>query len=267
MADQKDLSFQEWEEEHQRQVDLFNQSQPDIESLMIYLPEEEFWGLVWQGVKAEFDEADILGDPSAVSQSVLGIQNQMETRFSVLTYNILHPDWAKPDRYPNLPSTILEWSHRLPVILAQLRESKADIICLQEVDASSIHADLCVPLAESGYSGFWQQTKSRLKALRKWNGEAKSKPNTMVCATFVRNDTFRCVGQVSGSRHLTLALCLLDDDPQRVMTITNVHLESIQVLGALQLHETHIRKLGPEVDLVCGDFNEDISGLFSSGRI
>ncbi len=285
MSAPEDLSSHEREAEHQRRVQLFEQQQPDIESLITYLPVEECWNRVHQAEMKESAQKDLSAHEREAEQPDIkslitclpeeefwnqvrqGVQAEMkesesyepiETKmsFSVLTYNILHPDWAKPDRYPNVPSSILEWSYRLPLIIAKLRESKADIICLQEVDASSFHADLYAPMAESGYSGFWQQNKSRLKALLKWNGEAKSKPNTMVCATFIRNDKFQYVGQVSGSRHLTLSLRTLDS-PQ-LLTITNVHLESIQVPDALQLHATHIRNLGKEVDLVCGDFNEDI---------
>ncbi len=52
----------------------------------------------------------------------------------VLSYNLLADRLAHASRYPHIPRSILAFNYRGPRIVAEIRESEADILCLQEVD-------------------------------------------------------------------------------------------------------------------------------------
>eukprot|EP00547_Thalassionema_nitzschioides_P001745 CAMPEP_0194216212 /NCGR_PEP_ID=MMETSP0156-20130528/18538_1 /TAXON_ID=33649 /ORGANISM="Thalassionema nitzschioides, Strain L26-B" /LENGTH=530 /DNA_ID=CAMNT_0038944927 /DNA_START=389 /DNA_END=1981 /DNA_ORIENTATION=- len=76
-------------------------------------------------------------------------------RVRVMTYNLLADQYAKqiaPDHYA---SDIVERSRRMPLLIHEILSYQADIICLQEVDAS-IYEALYLPILKAkGYEGFF----------------------------------------------------------------------------------------------------------------
>eukprot|EP00798_Chlamydomonas_sp_ICE-L_P025637 gene25637-11295_t len=54
------------------------------------------------------------------------------SRFKVLQWNVLADGLAQSGDFINVPPEILEWRFRAPLVLQELTDSEADIICLQE---------------------------------------------------------------------------------------------------------------------------------------
>jgi len=178
--------------------------------------------------------------------------------FRLLSWNIMHPDFAGMDKYPYCDAKNLEWSNRHPKILQHLQEYKADIICLQEVDASTIDTDFIQPLQHLGYSCIWQATKQRLRALAKWqlSGAVADKPNTIVCAIFFNSRFMEVAGTRNiGSRLVTVIL--QDSCSMKNITLTNVHLDAYKTPEASAARCGHMEKLkAEECHIVVGDFND-----------
>ncbi|KAF2835829.1 hypothetical protein M501DRAFT_941219 [Patellaria atrata CBS 101060] len=108
----------------------------------------------------------------------------LDDRFSVISWNTLCDKYATQSQYGYTPSAALDWGHRKEVILDEIRNRNADIICLQEVDLESFNDFFRSALAHNDYKGvFWN--KSRAKTM----GEREAK---LVdgCATFYRNKRF-----------------------------------------------------------------------------
>lgn len=70
--------------------------------------------------------------------------------FRVMTFNTLADGLAQHGDFIHCPRTILDWEHRLPLLIQEILESQADIICLQEVN----HFDqIYTALQPLGYAG------------------------------------------------------------------------------------------------------------------
>ncbi|GAQ84331.1 CCR4-NOT transcription complex subunit 6 [Klebsormidium nitens] len=78
----------------------------------------------------------------------------LTSRVRILTWNTLADGLAQHGDFVKVPSKLLDWESRAPVLLRELEESGADVICLQEVN----HFDDCfLPgLEKLGYSGRFQ---------------------------------------------------------------------------------------------------------------
>jgi endonuclease/exonuclease/phosphatase family metal-dependent hydrolase len=59
--------------------------------------------------------------------------SKVSKQFSLVSWNILAPDYASPKKYPWVAGKYLEWSHREPLIVKELLTLDTDIIFLQEV--------------------------------------------------------------------------------------------------------------------------------------
>jgi len=70
----------------------------------------------------------------------------------VLQWNILADGLAQAGDFIRVDPAVLEWPYRLPLILAELQEADADVICLQEVNR---YEDLASVLRTAGYEGFF----------------------------------------------------------------------------------------------------------------
>lgn len=81
-----------------------------------------------------------------------------------MTYNILCERYATPSKYGYVPEKFLSWSFRRQVILQELLEQDADIICMQELDRNSFEDFFRGRLAARGYKGVFAQ-KSRAETL------------------------------------------------------------------------------------------------------
>lgn len=66
--------------------------------------------------------------------------------------------------YGYVPERVLSWAYRKTLILDEIREQNADIICLQELDRNSYDDWFRGKLAEHGYKGYFAQ-KSRAETL------------------------------------------------------------------------------------------------------
>lgn len=84
--------------------------------------------------------------------------------FQVVCYNILCDKYATANQYGYAASWALNWEYRRDLILQQLITAKADIICLQEVDADSFDEYFMDRLKDEEYAGV-HQPKSRAKTM------------------------------------------------------------------------------------------------------
>jgi CCR4-NOT transcription complex subunit 6 len=99
---------------------------------------------------------------------------------SVVSYNILCDRYATASQYGYTPSADLAWSHRKMVILDELREYDADIVCLQEVDRENYDDFSQNDLKANDYRGiFWPKSRAKTMA----DKEAKLVDG---CATFYK---------------------------------------------------------------------------------
>ncbi|KFM23754.1 2',5'-phosphodiesterase 12 [Auxenochlorella protothecoides] len=81
-------------------------------------------------------------------------------RLRVVSYNILADQYAATERaksvlFGHCPEKYLRPTHRRPLILGQLLEFQADILCLQEVDESAFRGLLEPGLRDAGYNGVY----------------------------------------------------------------------------------------------------------------
>lgn len=81
-----------------------------------------------------------------------------------LTYNILCDRYATPSYYGWVPERVLGWAYRKTLLIDEMREMNADIICLQELDRTSYDEFFRPELAVSGYKGYYGQ-KGRAETL------------------------------------------------------------------------------------------------------
>ncbi|KAJ1951685.1 Glucose-repressible alcohol dehydrogenase transcriptional effector, partial [Dispira parvispora] len=58
---------------------------------------------------------------------------------TVMSYNILSSRYATPQQYGYVPSWALDWDHRRDIILKEILERDADIVCLQELETSEFY--------------------------------------------------------------------------------------------------------------------------------
>ncbi|KAJ1972122.1 Glucose-repressible alcohol dehydrogenase transcriptional effector [Dimargaris xerosporica] len=82
---------------------------------------------------------------------------------SVLSYNILSSRYATPQSYGYVPTWALNWDYRKDFILQEILGLSADIVCLQEVEASQFDDFFKEQMAkEGGYEGvFWIKSRAR----------------------------------------------------------------------------------------------------------
>ncbi|KAJ1923856.1 Glucose-repressible alcohol dehydrogenase transcriptional effector [Tieghemiomyces parasiticus] len=82
---------------------------------------------------------------------------------SVLSYNILSSKYASPQMYGYVPSWVLTWEYRKEFILQEIQALNADVVCLQEVEASQYEEFFRDQLSSGGgYAGtFWPKSRAR----------------------------------------------------------------------------------------------------------
>ncbi|PSK54056.1 Glucose-repressible alcohol dehydrogenase transcriptional effector [Elsinoe australis] len=107
-----------------------------------------------------------------------------EDRFTVFDCNILCPKYVTVTQYPYVPSRALAWDRRREMVIKEIRDRNADIICLQEIDSESFNEEFRPQLASDDYKGiFWQKSRAQTMAER----EAKLVDG---CATFWKNSKY-----------------------------------------------------------------------------
>ncbi|KAK4049091.1 Glucose-repressible alcohol dehydrogenase transcriptional effector [Microbotryomycetes sp. JL221] len=113
----------------------------------------------------------------------------LEEQFSLLCYNILCEKYATAQMYGYTPSWALSWDYRKELILTEVMNYAADIVCLQEVDIEQYETFFLENLSRHEYDGVYYP-KSRARTM---SGEEKRHVDG--CATFFKNTTFALVEQ------------------------------------------------------------------------
>lgn len=99
---------------------------------------------------------------------------------SVLSYNILCDKYATSSQFGYSSSEVLSWDYRKDLIIREVKEHNADIVCMQEVDQESYNEFFRRELAYHDYRGvFWPKSRAKTMAER----EAKLVDG---CATFFK---------------------------------------------------------------------------------
>jgi CCR4-NOT transcription complex subunit 6 len=103
------------------------------------------------------------------------------SKFSLLSFNILCDAYVNPSHYGFVPQEVLNWDYRKTLILDEIRERNADVVCLQECNAEAFNDYFRPMLAHNDYKGlFWQKSRSRTMSEK----EARLVDG---CATFYKN--------------------------------------------------------------------------------
>lgn len=176
----------------------------------------------------------------------------------IMSYNILAPTYARPDRYPFTDRDLLTWEARRDRLTARLRGSGADVICLQEVEAY-IFQYLQGVLEPYGLEGIYAQKR-------------QGRPDG--CATFY--NTERVVRLASRAHHYCdgdgecdsghVALIARLEADGRAMTAINTHIRwgSPDERGRAHIGYRQVSELLDKVIsrveepcIVCGDFNAE----------
>lgn len=120
--------------------------------------------------------------PSNAYQSDPNDPNEL----SLLCYNILCDSYATEKMFGFSPVRTRSWEYRKDLIIGEIEDRDADIVCLQEIDQLSFYDVFCPKLAYKGYKGvFWPKTRA----------STMSGPERQAvdgCATFYKNE--KCVG-------------------------------------------------------------------------
>ncbi|KAH3679503.1 hypothetical protein WICMUC_000924 [Wickerhamomyces mucosus] len=111
-------------------------------------------------------------------------EEEEENSFTVYSHNILCHHYATKKLFNYTPSWALSWEYRRDILKNQILGSKADVICLQEVETQSFE-DFWTPLMhDHGYRGLFH---AKYRARRMNEKEAKKVDG---CAIFYKVDTF-----------------------------------------------------------------------------
>ncbi|TDL26099.1 glucose-repressible alcohol dehydrogenase transcriptional effector [Rickenella mellea] len=133
-------------------------------------PPERMWKMLQTDAERKAQESD----PS------------VET-FSVLCYNILCERCATEQLYGYTPAWALGWEYRKELILTEVMNYDADILCLQEVDIAQYENYFLQHLAEQDYEGvYWP--KSRANTM-----EDPQRRLVDGCATFFKASKYQLV--------------------------------------------------------------------------
>lgn len=95
--------------------------------------------------------------------------------------------YCTTSHYGYNPSEVLSWDYRKNIILGEVKDHDADIVCLQEVDMESYNEFFRRELAYNDYRGvFWPKSRAKTMAER----EAKLVDG---CATFFKSSKYICL--------------------------------------------------------------------------
>ncbi|EJU04423.1 hypothetical protein DACRYDRAFT_76875 [Dacryopinax primogenitus] len=107
--------------------------------------------------------------------------------FTVVNYNILCERYAPQSLYGYTPAWALRWDYRRQLVLDEITNLNAELVCLQEVDVQTFEEYFVPKLADLGYEGFlWPKSRARTMAkddARRVDG----------CAIFYRQEVFQLI--------------------------------------------------------------------------
>ena len=116
------------------------------------------------------------------------VQGQRGMPFRIVSYNILSEIYATRQMYPHLDSWALAWPYRRMLLIKEIMEMHADVICLQEVQADHYERDLLPALQSMNYDGFYvQKSRESMGAYGKIDGCAIF----WNCSKFMLVDSFQ----------------------------------------------------------------------------
>jgi len=189
----------------------------------------------------------------------------------VLQWNVLADGLAQNGDFVNVPSSVLEWERRWPLILTEIQEADADLICLQEVNK---YEDFFLPaMKEAGYGSFYlpKQNSPALKYGAPSDG----------CAIFYRASKFELRNEPIGKSYVSkdgiimnqgfIILSLIDKSENRDFILATTHLKAkneteseearnlqvSQLLQELTAFRTGLDQDAEVPIIVCGDFNAE----------
>ena len=147
--------------------------------------------------------------------SKLDTNNNMK-QISFLSWNILSQNLfdSTPKWYKHVKSDApVSWVERFPRIVSEILESRADVICLQEVEFVAYKNDFQSTMEDHGYSSIMQ------KGSRK-----RAEDGGYGVATFWRKDRFQLCDSIHRSR--TMVTILSDAlNSGYCLAVVNCHLE------------------------------------------
>ncbi|HEX4516727.1 MAG TPA: endonuclease/exonuclease/phosphatase family protein [Polyangiaceae bacterium] len=172
--------------------------------------------------------------------------------FTFVTWNVLAPSYVRASYYPRTDARYLDPLWRAPAVVARARSLDCDVMCFQEVEASTFDA-LRMGLAAHSYAG--------VHALK------ENKPDG--CAVFFRVDRFQLVESRrivyrDGSGHVA-QLVTFDHEGKRI-AVVNTHLKwdpqdtpAALKFGFRQASEIIVmlqsERARHAAQIVCGDLN------------
>ena len=107
--------------------------------------------------------------------------------FTTMCYNVLCDKYATRQYYGYCPAWALAWDYRKKLILDDIKNFNADIICLQELETEQFYQYFLPELKQCDYDGIFSP-KSRAKTM----GE-HDKKHVDGCAIFFKTTRFQLV--------------------------------------------------------------------------
>ena len=130
----------------------------------------------------------VLGAPMApLPRSFIGESTEgVDPSLRVASYNILAEIYATAHAYPYCERWALEWQYRARVVIQELIDTNADVICLQEAQRDHFERDVEPAMKSAGYEGlFTQKSREAMGAAGKVDG----------CAMFWKTTKYRVAEQ------------------------------------------------------------------------
>ena len=155
--------------------------------------------------------------------------------FTILTYNVLAEIYATPDAYPYCASWALPWNYRRRNILRELLSYRADVMCLQEVQADHFENFLEPELAKFNYAGVYKcKTREFMGQYGKMDG----------CAIFYRRDKFGVIPNgVNDVEFNSIARARHSSDKRTLNRLLKDNIAQILVLEMSAPHPASRRQL------------------------
>lgn len=209
------------------------------------------------------------------------------SRFTVLSYNMLADLYAKGDVYNHCPAWTMAWHYRKRNLLKELLTHRPDIMCLQEVQSDHFSEYLHPELTKAGYMGIYKKKTTEIFTGSQYTIDG--------CATFFRCERFHLVKKyevefnkaaISLADQMTnphqkkatmnrllkdnvalIAVLEMAPDPERsskqLICVANTHIHANPELNDVKLWQVHtllkgLEKIANSADipmLVAGDFN------------
>ena len=108
--------------------------------------------------------------------------NTSRLGFTLLTYNVLAEIYATPEAYPYCAAWALPWNFRRRTILRELVNYRADVMCLQEVQADHFEQFLEPELAKFNYAGVYKcKTREFMGQYGKMDGRRRREGPHSTC--------------------------------------------------------------------------------------